>query len=463
MSDIELAIIGSGPAGLAAATEARAAGMSVVVIDEQSSPGGQIWRGLEKADANRVKTLGPDYAKGAEILRAFHASGAEYLPGHLLWNIGSDLTLDLVGPKNGTTLRPRNLIVATGALERPMPLPGWTLPGVVTVGALQILLKTAGLVETKAVLAGCGPLLWLLADQMISAGAPPLAIVETVPRRRYLSSARHLAAGLSAPGDLLKGMAMIRRVRAAGVPIHTDATDLRVEGDERASSIAFSTQGRALRIEADCIALHHGVIPNPQVMRLLRADHVWDTGQGFFVPQKSRYGETSRKRVFIAGDGGGIIGADASVLSGRIAAARIALEQGRKGGANPDTLVFELKRRIALRPLLDTLYAPLPQALSPADDTVVCRCEEVTAGQLREVAAMGVTGPNQAKSFLRAGMGPCQGRTCGLVVSGILAEERGQSHDVTGYYSIRPPLKPVQLSQIASRHHEPNLKMEKTK
>lgn len=451
MSGPDVAIVGSGPAGLSAAIEARAAGLSTVVIDEQQAPGGQIWRGLDAADAHSVRVLGDAYAKGAEVLQRFRESGAEYLAGHLLWNIGADLTLDLAGPRGATSIQPKHLIVATGALERPMPLPGWTLPGVVSVGALQILLKTAGLVEKHAVLVGCGPLLWLLADQMVVAGQPPKAIVETVPKGRYLGGARHLPAGIKAPADLFKGLAMIRRVRAAGVPIHSDARDLRIEGHDRAEAIVFTTRNQHRRIEAECIALHHGVVPNPQVTRLLRADHVWNKQQACFVPQKSRYGETSRKGVFVAGDGGGIIGADASVLSGRIAAARIAILQDRKAASDPDALVTQLTRRIALRPLLDVLYAPLPQAIAPEADTIICRCEEVTAGQLRDVVAMGVTGPNQAKSFLRAGMGQCQGRICGLVVSGIIAAERRQSHDATGYYSIRPPLKPLRLSQIASR------------
>lgn len=446
----DVAVIGAGPAGLAAATEAAQSGLSVALLDEQRSPGGQIYRGIETASAARLKILGGDYAEGRLLVETFRASGAEYMPGSLVWNVTTDKVVEFSRDGASSRIRAEAIIAATGALERPCPLPGWTLPGVTTAGALQILLKASGIVQEDAVLAGSGPLLWLLAAQMVDAGVPPRAIVETVPNGCLLQALPHLPKALRQPSYLFKGLSMVRKVRRAGVPIYKDATRLAVEGATFATALSFAAGGKSQRIETRTIALHQGVAPNQQITRLLRCDHAWDSSQHCFRPVTDASGATSVDGVYVAGDGAGIGGARAAAIRGQIVAIGLAVRAGRGNGERLARLHSALAKDASVRPFLETLYAPAPQILSPADDTLVCRCEEITAGSIREAVRLGAPGPNQIKSFLRAGMGPCQGRVCGLAVSAIVAEERGETPDDVGYYRIRPPLKPLLLSELAN-------------
>lgn len=455
--EYELIVIGAGPAGLAGATLAAGLGLDVLVLDEQPAPGGQIYRGSEAVTAGRPglgPILGPDYRRGAELIRAFRASGADYVAGAAVWNVSRDRQVHFSTAEGSREVSGRHVLLVTGALERPVPIPGWTLPGVMTAGALQILLKTSGLVpDQPTLLVGSGPLLWLLARQLVAAGAPPAAVVETVPWRRYLAAARGLPRALAAPGHLAKGLRMMRAVRAAGVAVHRGAGNLRIEGAGAAEALRFVQGGRERRIPAQIIALHQGVIPNQQITRLVGASHEWDEAQQCFRPLRDAWRETDVAGIWVAGDGGGIGGAIAAEHEGRVAALGIAHRLGRIGAAERDRRAAPsraaLRRELAVRPFLDRLYAPPAEVLSPADEVMVCRCEEVTAGAIREAVAMGCPGPNQAKSFLRCGMGPCQGRLCGPTVTGIIARARGMPPAEIGYYRIRPPLKPVTLGELA--------------
>lgn len=443
----DLAIVGAGPAGMAAAVEARRHGLSVTLLDEQPSPGGQIWRAIERTDDRRRRLLGADYARGADLARELRDSRARYRPGATVWNIEEGWHLDYScgGGAHGVTAGA--LIVATGANERPVPVPGWTLPGVTSAGAMQILLKAHGGIKPGLVLAGNGPLLWLIAQQMVAAGSPPAALVETVPRGRYLRALTRLPGALRGHSDLRKGLAMMRTVQRAGVRIYLHASDLRIEGKEHAEALSFRQGGRSRRLETGAIALHEGVVPNQQITRLLRCDHRWNAEQHCFEPVLDGTGRTSKRSLWIAGDGAGIAGADAAVLRGRIAAAAVARASGKK--VSTGDLERQLTRITAARPFLDKLYQPTTKTRRPDDGTIICRCEEVTAGAVRKALSDGAPGPNQLKSFLRAGMGPCQGRMCGLAVSELTAEAMGRPPQEEDYYRIRPPLKPLPLAELA--------------
>lgn len=451
----DIVVIGAGPAGMVAAATAAGAGLDVLVLDEQTAPGGQIYRSIEAA-GNRsrlLETLGADYRHGAELANAFRRSAATYVPGATVWNLSRERVVNYTDPAGTHEVTARHVLVATGALERPVPIPGWTLPGVMTAGGVQILLKSAGIVAERVVLAGAGPLLWLVARQLCSAGSPPLAVIETVPWSRYLAAAPELPRALRASSYLAKGLAMMRAVRAAGVAVHRGASGLAVEGSGRAEALRFESGGRGHRIAADVIALHQGVIPNQQITRLIGAAHDWDSAQACFRPRRDEWLRTEIEGFSVAGDGGGIGGAMAAEAEGRIAALAITERLGRINAAARDSHAAEAQRRLArersVRPLLERLYAPPEAILRPAEDVTICRCEEVTAGALRQAVAIGCPGPNQAKSFLRCGMGPCQGRLCGPTVSAVIAAETGRGPDQVGYYRIRPPLKPLTLGELA--------------
>ena len=446
-------VVGAGPAGMAAASLLAERGAAVALLDEQPAPGGQIYRGIEAASPGLRALLGAEYAHGAGLAARLRASGAAYRPGSAVWNLTPAREVWVSRGGASSMLRARALILATGAMERPVPVPGWTLPGVMGAGAVQILLKTAALRPDSLVLAGSGPLLYLLAAQCLAAGSRILGLLDTTARANEWAALRHLP-GATGWGLLGKGLLLKAQLRAAGVPTWRRVSELRLEGGGAVEAVSFLAGGQRQRIETPLVVLHEGVIPAQQATRALGCAHQWDAGQRCFRPVLDGWGNTSIDGVLVAGDGAGIGGARAAEHAGRIAAAEVLRQLGRLDAAARDALAAPDRRaragHLAARPFLDALYPPPPAILRPADDVVVCRCEEVTAGALRQVAAQGCQGPNQAKSFLRAGMGPCQGRLCGPVVSEVLAEALGRGVEDVGYYRIRPPLKPVTVGELAT-------------
>jgi len=450
----DLVIIGAGPAGMAAAAEASELGLSVTIIDEQPRAGGQIYRDVDKVSPSRAPILGTDYTDGKRLTESLRQSGIEYLPGAVVWAIEDQFRIMYTCEGRGAQIQADRILLATGALERPMPIPGWTLPGVMTAGAGQILLKQSGVVAKKSVLVGSGPLLYLIAAQMVRAGTPPVAMIETQTRSDLGRALWHVGGALRGWRYIMKGLKMLAEITLARVPRYSGASDIAIEGDDAAKAVTFIYKGRERRIDCDIVFLHHGVVPNPQASRSLRISHNWNAAQQSFVPKLDEWGQSDVAGVFIAGDGAGIGGAKAAEQAGRLAVLKIAEESALLSTQDRDLkaapLRRELGRELAARPFLDTAYPPYIAALTPDDNTTICRCEEVTAGEIRGYAKLGCLGPNQTKAFGRAGMGPCQGRYCGLTVTALLADANRQSPDETGYYRIRAPLKPVTLGELAA-------------
>ncbi len=474
----DLVVIGAGPAGLAAATEASRRGVKVIVIDENPAPGGQIYRSVTRGNPDAMPFLGPDYWSGKPLADAFLASASDYAPGATVWSLEPATAaaegapaLARIGVSQAGAARIINatvVILATGAMERPMPVPGWTLPGVMTAGAAQIALKSAAIVPSgRVVLAGCGPLIYLLAAQLIEAGAEIAALLDTTDRRRYLPALPYLPDFMRSP-YVAKGLSLLLKVRRA-VKVVSGVETLRIEGEGTAQAVAFRTGNTERTIAADCVLLHQGVVPNVNLASAAGCAIAWNERQRAFQPVADAHGRSSLPGIYIAGDGAGIGGAKHAEVAGRLTAIAALADAGLgdtgvgelgPGGLDRRaTAELERQRRRFLRgrAFLDTLYTPAPGFRAPrAPETIVCRCEEVRAGALREIVALGVPGPNQLKTFVRCGMGPCQGRMCALTVSEIMADERGVSPADIGIYRFRAPVKPVRLSEIAAMPHTPS-------
>ncbi len=452
---VDLIVIGAGPAGMSAALEATGHGLSVVVLDEQASPGGQIYRNILQADARSRGVLGDDYQAGAGLVAKFLQCGARYLGNAAIWQVTPQRKVHYLIDGRAEVLQGRHVLIATGAFERPMPIPGWTLPGVMTAGAGQILLKSAALVPRQPVLlAGCGPLLYLLAVQYLRAGLAIEALVDTSGRGDLLRAWREIPGALRGWRDLLKGLQLLAELKRAGVRHVRDARDLRIEGQAQASALSFDSGGRRWTIPAPLILLHQGVVPNTQISWSLRLEHDWSEQQLCWIARRDSLGETSLPGIFIAGDGGAIGGAQAALLEGRQAGLAIAASAGKVDSRQLRQRLAHyrkaLRRQRAARPLIDAVYRPQQQNRIPADEVIVCRCEDVSAGAIRQHVALGCLGPNQTKAFGRCGMGPCQGRLCGLSVTEIIAEQRQVPAAAVGYYRIRSPLKPITLAQLST-------------
>jgi thioredoxin reductase/bacterioferritin-associated ferredoxin len=450
--EYDVAVIGAGPAGLAAASLAAQSGLSTLLLDENQGPGGQVWRGVTSTPVKETRLLGDDYWAGSKLVEAVRTSGAEILQGATVWSLDRHLEIGISIGGGSQFIRAKRVILATGALERPFPIPGWTLPGVMTAGAAQTALKSSGLIpDGKTVVAGQGPLFWLLTAQILRMGGRIDLVLDTMERRNYLRALPHAAAFLTSP-YLRKGLVMMREVRSK-VRVVGGVTKIEATGPGQLESVTYEAGGRNVRVPADLLLLHQGVVPNVNLAMSAGVKHRWDDIQLCWSPVLDANGGTSVEGIAIAGDGAGIGGALAAVERGRIAA-RAAVEALRpQAGASAPSMEI-LRAALAKaergRTFLDILFRPSKQFRIPGGDTIVCRCEEVTAQDILDSVAIGATGPNQLKAYRRTGMGPCQGRLCGLTVTELMADARGKAPEEIGYYRLRAPVKPITLSELAS-------------
>lgn len=449
MKAVDLAIVGAGPAGMAAAVLAAELGLDTMLIDEQPAPGGRVYRAAGRARTG--SPLGPDDLEGGALVAALRGSATDYRPSTTAWRLDPEGRVDLAAENRLDTVKARRILLATGAIERPAPIPGWTLPGVMTLGAAQILLETADLVPAgRAVLAGQGPLLALVAAQLAHAGAPPAAILETTPAANYRAAARVLATRWPGLQPLLRGAKSLLSVRAAGIPVRRGVRGLRAIGEGGLERVAWEGG----EIAADHLFLHEGVIPNIQIGLALQLRHEWSRDQLCWQPALDPWGQTSLACVAVAGDAGGIAGAAAARLTGRLAALDAAALLGRLGTPERDRRAAPIRaalaRERAMRAFLDRLHRPRRSVLAPGDGaTIVCRCEEVSVARIREAARLGAVGSDPMKAFTRCGMGPCQGRICGPAAAAIIADTLGRPIAEIGLWRPRAPYKPITVGPLA--------------
>src|SRR5690625_2004295 len=266
-------IIGSGPAGMAAAITLAKHNCKTLLIDENPSVGGQIYRNVTVTSQHPklYEALGVDYMRGIQLAKELEKSKVTYWPNSQAWELTPERMLRVRHGKKQRQIQAHIVIMATGAMERPCPIPGWTLPGTMTIGALQILLKSSGLLPDKPfILVGTGPLMYLLAAQCASLGTPPAAIVSTTRKKNYLqASIKHFHRLWSRTSIeyLTKGLKMMRTLRRTNVPYYPGAHSLRILGNNSVKGLSFISKGRRQSLEAPLIALHDGVIPQPLLAR----------------------------------------------------------------------------------------------------------------------------------------------------------------------------------------------------
>jgi NADPH-dependent 2,4-dienoyl-CoA reductase/sulfur reductase-like enzyme len=444
-AEYDLIIVGAGPAGVSAAIEATARGLSVLCLDEATTPGGRIWQALERRPAADA-----DDVAAQETLRAFRACPVDARFSASVWAIERDGSVYWTQHDGARSARGSHVLLATGTTERPLPLPGWTLPGVMTVGSAQIALKTACLVPSGATwLVGQGPLLLLYAVQALRAGGRIAGVLDLSDRSARLRALSRLP--LRAIEDIRRGLGWRQEITRARVPWFR-ADDVAVDGDTHVQRISFRVGGARQTEPADLVLLHDGVQPSVQITRALGCAHEWVATQRHWRPVTDVWGITSVENVLVAGDGAGIGGAMAATHSGRLAALAVAHALGRIDTATRDAaaapLLRQRRRALAVRPFLDALYVPVRPTL--ADEVLVCRCEEVPAGQIRDAARNGSLGLNQAKAFTRCGMGPCQGRMCGSTAAEIMAAERDVPVEEIEPLRTRFPTRRLTVGELAA-------------
>jgi NADPH-dependent 2,4-dienoyl-CoA reductase/sulfur reductase-like enzyme len=418
----------------------------VVLIDQQPHAGGQIYRAIGAISPDRRLLPGDEYAHGASLLDALSRSGARFVSSTKALTVTrgeAGMEIGLAVDQKHATIVARKLVLATGAQERPFPIPGWTLPGVMTAGAAQILLKSAAMVPTRrTVLAGCGPFTYLVAWQMRQAGIELTGIIDTMQRARLLRALPH--AWQFARSQYYKEQASILQEVNEGVAIFRGATAIAALGNERLVSVRYVANGTATTLLADQLLLHQGFVPDVVLSGAIGCDHEWDDALLCWKPRVDRWGASSMADVYIAGDAAGIAGARAAEHRGRLAALAVAAASGHIGAAARDREAAPhftaLARALRGRAFGDALYRPAEQFRKAEGATIVCRCEKVTAQEIVAATRGGSPGAEELKASLRCGAGACQGRLCALTINELIGRERGKHPRDTGMLRARFPL-----------------------
>jgi D-hydroxyproline dehydrogenase subunit alpha len=404
-------VVGAGPAGLAAACRAAESGLRVTVIDDNPAAGGQIWRG----ELN--KPVSPEASAWFERIRSLDI---EYINGARVFQPATDLSLLAETSHGVTELAYSNLILATGARERFLPFPGWTLPNVMGAGGLQALVKTGLPVEgKKVVVAGSGPLLPAVAGYLRGRGADVLLIAEQT------SSLRLAGFGFGLFGKAAQALSLKRQLK--GVQYLTSCWPLAAHGKGKLEAVTLFRKGKRWQVSCDYLACGFHLVPNVELPELLGC--AVDNGS----VRVDEFQRTTVSQVYAAGESTGVGGLDLSLVEGEIAglaaagkheAARALFSKREKQQKFAD----RLNRTFALRGELKELAEP---------GTIVCRCEDVTFERLRVHGSW-----RAAKLQTRCGMGPCQGRVCGGAVE-FLFGWRAES--------VRPPVVPVRVESLLTK------------
>ena len=457
MTTFDLIVLGAGPAGAEAAILAASRGLSVALVDEEHAAGGQVYRapahgGLVKPDA--------DAQAGTELRRRLAAGGVHCLFGARTWHVERGFRLMAVSGHEAIELNSRAMIVATGAIERHCPFPGWTLPGVIGLAAATILLKAhRALPGKRIVVAGSGPLLPLVAVKALDLGADVACVVDAARRRDWLAK---LPTIVRSPGLALRGGGWMAKLARRRVPVLYGSAVRRAEGSKTVEKVVIGPvardwsqiAGKEITVAADALCVGFGLVPSTDATRLLGADHQFDRSRGGWTVITDHDGRTSVAALYVCGDAAGVAGAAAAPHSGRLAALAAARDLDVLG--NDDYRALARRERTAALAkgrfgfAMTALATPKAGSWGWSDaDTVICRCEGVRRGAIEQAFAAGARTIDDAKSATRCGMGPCGGRICAEACGAILAELGGCDCAVVGQATGRPPLRPVALDDIA--------------
>jgi glycine/D-amino acid oxidase-like deaminating enzyme len=431
----DVLVVGGGLAGLSAAIAAAEAGAAVIVLDERHAPGGQFAKPLAASHADTDPD--PQFRLGADLCQRAERAGVRIEADAMVWGAFAATEIAALVRGQSVTYRPRRLILATGAHEAPVPIPGWTLPGVMTTGGLQTLVRTQRVSPGQRVLiAGNGPLNLQLACELLTGGVSQVAVFEAAPRPSIADWRDILRLVRAAPDLARDGVLMSRRLRQAGVPVLWGTTLDRIEGTDRVTTAVV----RGRPIPVDVVALNSGFQPEVNLARALGIPHRIGAN-GTLATKTEADGRTAIQTVFAVGDGAVFGGARIALARGRLAGRAAVRDLGFSSPDDPQTR-RALRRAEAFQHALWRLYAA--PSVPIADETIVCRCEEITARRLRAEIAAGLCSVPALKKATRAGMGRCQGRFCAATIARLCPT----FPDPQDFAAPRAPLRPVPAAPL---------------
>ena len=448
----DLVIIGAGPAGMSAAIEATKRELSVLVLDRQAEAGGQIFRNAGSASLEKRKALGKDYARGYELVQNFIKSSASFLGRATVWHLASGKVYFSHQGQSHCVFA-KDILIATGGMERPVPVEGWTEAGVMGVGAADILLKSASLLPKGAVvLCGNGPLILQAVVHLKHFHIPIAGVVLTGELSNPLRAMPRVFGAFARPKYMAHGMLMGLGM-IAGAPCYLASKDVRIAKHGEEFSVSFTSMGKARKLNCGTVLLHEGVISESRITRLARLRHTWNADQRYWHVASDVWGNTNIQGIRCAGDVAGVLGADAAMTLGKLAALDVCREQGllllQKRDRLAKKMLWDLRRFKAMQPFMDRVFAPNQEILLPKDEAIVCRCEELSAKELRLAVMEGSYSPDGLKAQARPGMGTCQGRMCSAAVAEMIAHTHNIPLEQLNSYHAQLPLSPLLLGELA--------------
>ncbi len=449
----DLIVIGAGPAGAEAALAASDAGLRVVLIDEGPAPGGQVWRAPRTDGAIQARSRDADKMRGDDLRNRLEKANLDHLSNTQVWDARPGFDISCLSPAGPQRLTAPRVVLATGAMERVRPFPGWTTPGVLGLAAATAIVKAEKMLPGRdIVVAGQGPLLIAVAAKACELGVPPRAVVDLARRRDWMYAATGF---LAVPSLLAQGAKWMARLATARVPMHRHSEVVKAEGETvlEAVIIRDNSSGRLSHIPADTLYIGNGLTPADELHRLLGAEQVTDLLHGGYRTLCDEDRRSSVEGLYVAGDGAGVHGALPSVAQGRIAGLAAAHDHGALSHAGFADAADASRR--ALRSLTRFADAScrlmqFPEASLAAipEDAIICRCEDVCRGDIDLAIKEGARDLNQLKHFTRLGMGPCQGRMCALNAAGLLKRHLGAAAGSNLRLTPRAPVRPLNMEDL---------------
>ena len=456
-----VAVVGGGPAGMAAARELSGHGVDTLLLDEGHRLGGQIFRQHPPDFVSGVapRYTAPSHAAGHRLIEGVESSQVQVASGVTVWDVEPGRVF---AQAHGEllTVEAEYVLLATGAMDRVLPFPGWTLPGVITPGAAQVMVRGQMVKPGKrAVVAGTGPLLLPTVTALLAAGVEVVGLLEA---NRFGGLVRTLPGIVSHRHRLREALHYTKCFLGAGVRMQFGhavfSAHAGPDGEVRSVAIGrVDTQGRPIHgtereLDADLLCVGYGLNPSIELAIRMGCEMHHRDARGGWLPAHDEDMRTSVDRVLVAGEIAGIGGADVATVEGQLAARAIAVDLGIGERCDLDRLRTQRDKE---RRAADRLLSAFPVLPGLCDlirpDTIVCRCEDVTMASLKHASELFGSDLKSIKMATRAGMGPCQARICHRIVGGLLREHCGSAELPPPCPSVQVPVKPVLARTIAER------------
>lgn len=463
MKTFDLIVIGGGPAGIAAAATSSKHGLQVAIIDERPTLGGQIYKRVGPGfKVKSAKEVGKDYFLGEELISELDKSSVEIFFETVVLTIENSSVVIVKSGESAEKIGYKKLLISPGAYDRPVVFPGWTLPGVITAGAAQSLVKTQRVNPgSRIFFAGSGPLALAFPAQLSGYGANIVGITEAAPRPGIFKALRILLAVVGNL-DLMRDAAKYQfHLISNRIPMSYGRIIVSANGKGRVESVTHARVDKNWRVipntektvAVDALCIGYGFFPSVELFRLLDCDLSYEESRGGTTVKLDNWGATSVANIFGAGDGTGISGSYVAIARGRLAALKIAAELGKISENSLTTLAAEhqktLVRRTKFQSAINHAYEIKEGIYELADnETVICRCESVKLASILPVLESTID-PSVVKAYTRCGMGLCQGRNCQRQISALLAKKQNIPISQISQATPRFPTKPISLGQIA--------------